>query len=219
MTEPGGPPEDPAAEQRPSGLTVGFVEGVTLTKWRRIWAERYPRHPLRVIEIAQTAVLSALDQAQLDMCFARLPLDHGRLQVIPLYAETPVVVARKDHPIAAYDEISLADLADEPTIDADHPDAFDLVAGGVGVLLVPQSIARSHSRRDLVHRPITDGTPTQVGLAWLSSNPNELIDDFIGVVRGRTVNSSRSRPKPRQPAKAPPPGSARPPKRRQRRRS
>ena len=204
------------AGQRSSGLTVGFVEGVTLTKWRRIWAERYPRHPLQVVEIAQSAVLSALDQGRLDMCFARLPLDRDRLQVIPLYAETPVVIARKDHPIAAYDEISLADLADESTIDADHPQAIDLVAGGAGVLLVPQSIARSHSRRDLVYRPISDGAPTQVGLAWLVGDSSELIDDFIGVVRGRTVNSSRSRPKPSaKPAKAPPP-KARAPRRRRR---
>ena len=203
-----------------SGLTVGFVAGVTLTKWRRIWAERYPRHPLEVVEVTQAAVLSALDQGRLDMCFARLPLDRERLQVIPLYSETPVVVVRKDHPIAAYDEITLADLADESTIDADQPHAVDLVAGGAGVLLVPQSIARSHSRRDLVYRPITDGTPTQVGLAWLIGPPSELVDDFIGVVRGRTVNSSRSRPKPeQQPTKPRPPRPPRPPKRRQRRRS
>ena len=155
------------------------------------------------------------------MCFARLPLDRDRLQVIPLYVETPVVVARKDHPIAAYDEISLADLADEPTIDADDPHAVDLVAGGAGVLLVPQSIARSHSRRDLVYRPISDGTPTQVGLAWLGSNPSELIEDFIGVVRGRTVNSSRSRPQPaqRRPSRKAQPTRRPGPKRRQRRRS
>ena len=100
------------------------------------------------------------------------------------------------------------------------PHAVDLVAGGAGVLLVPQSIARSHSRRDLVYRPITDGTPTQVGLAWLVGPPSELVDDFIGVVRGRTVNSSRSRPKPeQQPTKPRPPQPPRPPKRRQRRRS
>jgi len=199
-----------------SGLKVGFVAGVTLTKWRRIWAERHPRDPLEVVEIGQSAVPAALDQGQLDMCFARLPLDRDRLQVIPLYVETPVVVARKDHPIAAYEEISLADLAGEPTVDAGHPDAIDLVAGGAGVLLVPQSIARSHSRRDLVHRPISDGAPTEVGLAWLSSNSSELIEDFIGVVRGRTVNSSRSREKPSQtsakPGK-PQPAKARPPRR------
>ena len=205
-----------------SGLKVGFVAGVTLTKWRRIWAERYPRHRLEVVEIGQAAVQSALDQGRLDMCFARLPLDRDRLQVIPLYSEVPVVVVRKDHPIAAYDEISLTDLVDESAIDADDPHAVDLVAGGAGVLLVPQSIARSHSRRDLVYRPISDGTPTQVGLAWLGSNPSDLIEDFIGVVRGRTVNSSRSRPKPDKPAKVEP-TKAQPtrrpgPKRRQRRR-
>ena len=202
-----------------SGLKVGFVAGVTLTKWRRIWAERYPRHRLEVVEIGQAAVQSALDQGRLDMCFARLPLDRDRLQVIPLYSEVLVVVVRKDHPIAAYDEISLTDLSDESAIDADDPHAVDLVAGGAGVLLVPQSIARSHSRRDLVYRPIADGPPTQVGLAWLIGNSSDLIDDFIGVVRGRTVNSSRSRPKPDQPAKIQPTKARPPQKRRQRRRS
>jgi hypothetical protein len=58
--------------------------------------------------------------------------------------------------------------------------------------LVPQSVARSHSRRDLVYRPVTDAEPTTIALAWLVDNPNELIEEFIGIVRGRTANSSRT---------------------------
>ncbi len=198
---------EPAAAAHPApGLRIGFVSGVTLTKWTRIWSERFPRQPVDVLEISQDETLPALHRGRVDMAFARLPLADDRLHIIPLYLETPVVVARKDHPIAAYEELSLADLADELTIESDHPEAIDLVAGGAGVLLAPQSIARTHSRRDLIYRPLTDGTPTQVGLAWLKGNPSELIDDFVGVVRGRTVNSSRSRtpPAPAGPKKAPP---------------
>lgn len=189
------------------GLTVGFVRGVTLTKWTRIWAERFPDRQLRSVAIDPAVVASALDQQQLDMAFARLPLltDPGlrieQFHVIPLYVETPVVLAPADHPIAAFDEVSLSELADEATIDPDQPDAVDLVAGGAGVMLIPQSVARTISRRDLVHRPITDGAPTQMGLIWGKDSASELIEDFVGIVRGRTANSSRSRRDPAPPVR------------------
>jgi hypothetical protein len=59
-------------------------------------------------------------------------------------------------------------------------------------MIVPLSVARTHSRRDLIHRPVTDLDPTEIALAWLVDNPNELIEEFIGIVRGRTANSSRT---------------------------
>ena len=174
------------------GLRVGFVPGVTLTKWRRIWEERFPRTPLDVVAVAPVDQRSTLDAGRVDMCFVRLPIGGDGLHAIRLYDEVPVVVLPKDHALAAFDEVTLTDLAGEPLIDDDLGDAFDRVAWGSGVLRVPHSIARSHSRRDLVYRPITDAQPTTIALAWLVDNPNELIEEFIGIVRGRTVNSSRT---------------------------
>jgi len=208
MTESPRPPA--GQDDAVPGLRVGFVPGVTVTKWRRIWADRFRRIDLAVIEVAQSAQRSALDDGQVDMCFVRLPLADDALHVIPLYEEVPVVVVAKDHPISLFDEVTLGDLSDENILDgADTDVAIDLVAGAAGVLLVPHSIARSHSRRDLVYRPISDATPTQIGLAWLTGNPHEMIEEFIGIVRGRTVNSSRS-PRPAATAPATPPTARRP---------
>jgi len=194
------------------GLRVGFVPGVTLTKWRRIWADRFRRVPLEVVEVAESDQRPALLEGRVDMCFIRLPIDRADLHAIPLYEEVPVVVAAKDHPISLFAEVSWADLADENLLDPGDPDALDLAVGGAGVLTVPQSIAREHSRRDLVYRPISDGTPTQVALAWPVGHPSELIEDFVGIVRGRTVNSSRSRlqptTQPTKPTTAPKPTTA-----------
>lgn len=171
---------------------MGFVPGVTLTKWRRIWAERLPRQQLEVLGVSVADQRSALEHGLVDLCFIRLPEAPGGLHVIRLYDEVPVVVVPKDHPVAAFDEVSLADLADEKVlVHAESADAFDRVAWGAGVLCVPQSIARSHSRRDLAYRPITDAEPTTIGLAWLVDNPHDLIEEFVGIVRGRTANSSR----------------------------
>ena len=63
---------------------------------------------------------------------------------------------------------------------------------GVDLVHGPPSIARSQSRLDFVYRLLTDAPHTTVGLAWLVDNPHELIEEFIGIVRGRTANSSRT---------------------------
>ena len=194
------------------GLRVGFVPGVTLTKWRRIWADRFRRIPLDVVEVAVAEQRTALMEGRVDMCFVRLPIDRRYLHAIPLYEEVPVVVAAVDHPIALFTEVTWADLAEESLLDPADPNAIDLAVGGAGVLAVPQSVAREQSRRDLVYRPIADGTPTQIALAWPLEHPSELIEDFIGIVRGRTVNSSRSRPPPSRPPAPRPPATPPPPK-------
>lgn len=189
-------------------LRVGFVPGVTLTKWRTIWQERFPRVPLEVQEVPQAEQRTVLDQGEVDLCFARLPLDTDELHLIRLYDEVPVVWAAKDHAVAAVEDVGLEDLADEDCLTEVTAHAIDLVAIGEAVLLVPMSVARSQSRRDLVYRPIRDAEPTTVGLAWKVDNPNELIAEFIGIVRGRTANSSRTTRErgaaaPKKPAKAP----------------
>jgi DNA-binding transcriptional LysR family regulator len=177
---------------------VGFVPGVTLTKWRRIWSERFPRLALEIVEVTEAEQREAITQEQVDLCFVRLPVVDAGLHVIPLYEEVPVVVAPKDHPVSVFDEVSVKDLSEEDTLEGFEPgEAIDLVAGGAGVVFVPQSVARSLSRRDLVYRPVSDAQATRIALAWLRDNPHEMIEEFIGIVRGRTVNSSRtSRPAP-----------------------
>ncbi len=168
------------------------MPGVTLTKWRTIWQERFPRVPLEVQEVAQAEQRGVLDSGEADLCFARLPLDTDELHLIRLYDEVPVAWVAKDHAVAAVEEVSVDDLAGEDCLTEVSPHAIDLVAAGEAVLLVPMSVARSQSRRDLAYRPIRDGEPTTVGLAWKVDNPNDLIAEFIGIVRGRTANSSRT---------------------------
>jgi DNA-binding transcriptional LysR family regulator len=200
-------PAAPPADERRAvpALRVGFVPGVTLTKWRRVWDERFPQFTLELLAVAEAEQRAVLDDERVDMCFVRLPVPDAGLHVIPLYEEVPVVVAPKDHPVALYDEVALAELSEEDTLEGFEPEeAIDLVAGGAGVVFVPQSVARSFSRRDLVHRPVSDGIPTRIALAWRQDNPHEMIEEFIGIVRGRTVNSSRSpRPAPAPAAPAP----------------
>ncbi|MFT3969765.1 MAG: LysR family substrate-binding domain-containing protein [Micropruina sp.] len=173
-------------------LRVGFVPGVTLTKWTTIWQERFRSVPLEVVEVTEPDQRRVLDAGEVDLCFVRLPIGVEGLHLIPLYEEAPVVWVSKEHPIAAFDEVATADLADETVLTEADADGIDQVAIEIAVLRVPMSIARTHSRRDLTYRPVTDAEPTRIGLAWRADQPHPLTDEFIGVVRGRTAQSSRT---------------------------
>jgi hypothetical protein len=65
--------------------------------------------------------------------------------------------------------------------------------------------------KDLTYRPVSDAPESRVALSWPQEKTTELVEQFIGIVRGRTVNSTRGRPPtPAQPKrKRPATGDAR----------
>jgi len=65
------------------------------------------------------------------------------------------------------------------------------VASGAGLTVLPMSLARLHHRKDVTYRPLADGPQSPVALVWRRDRQSPMVDDFIGVVRGRTANSSR----------------------------
>ncbi|MGH3362425.1 MAG: LysR substrate-binding domain-containing protein [Nocardioides sp.] len=186
---------------------VGFVTGATPDRWARTWRER-SSVPLELVPVEQDGQESGVRDGSLDMCLVRLPIERDGLHCIPLYDEQQVVVVGKDHVVTAADEVSLAELDDEqlvlphvsgwtPTVDqlawpAMSPkEAIEVVASGTGIALLPMSVARLHHRKDVTHRPVHDLDPSTVGLAWLRDNEDPWVQTFIGIVRGRTVRSSR----------------------------
>ncbi|MCW2860986.1 MAG: LysR family transcriptional regulator, partial [Actinoallomurus sp.] len=204
---------------------LAYAPGVTPGKWAGVWAERVREVPLRLIETPAAEAVPLLRDGGIDAAFVRLPVDREALHVIPLYLETTVVVVPKDHAVAAVEEVKLADLADEDVFEpldevlawVDRPgqpaftrpestaDAIELVASGAGVLLLPQSLARLHHRNDLIYRTVTDAPQSQIGLAWLEAATTDLMEELIGIVRGRTPNSSRGRTPQQQPTRKKPP--------------
>jgi len=170
---------------------VTFVPGVTPGKWARVWGERLRREPLSLVPASAADALAAVLDGSAHMGLLRDVAASDELHVIPLYREQPVVVAARDSVVAAFESLTLADLAGETVLPGQDAEAVELVAAGVGVALMPQSIARLHSRRDVVARPVSDAPDSGIGLAWLASASHPRLDTFVGIVRGRTENSSR----------------------------
>jgi DNA-binding transcriptional LysR family regulator len=187
---------------------IGFVTGATPDKWAASWRERYPREALELVPVTEAEQEPQLREGKVDMALVRLPVGRDGLHAISLYDEVQVVVASRDHLVAAAEEVVLADLVDEQLVVPHRsgwlPDvpqlewppmtegqAVETVAAGTGIAILPMSVARLHHRKDVVHRPVVDLDPTSVALAWLVERDDERAQRFVGVVRGRTARSSR----------------------------
>ncbi|MGV9456668.1 LysR family substrate-binding domain-containing protein [Streptomyces sp. NPDC003635] len=199
--------------EAPLSFRLAYVPGVTPSKWVRIWSERYPDIPLELLAVTAEEAPRVLRDGRADAGFVRLPVDRTFFSAIPLYTETTVVVVPKDHEVTAVEEVTAEDLADEvvfhpldDVLEWERPpgqpgferpattaDAVELVAANIGLLVVPQSLARLHHRKDLTYRTLVDVPQSGIALSWPEEATTDLVEDFIGVVRGRTVNSTRGR--------------------------
>ena len=197
-------------------LTVGYVPGVTPAKWAQTWAQRHPEVRLELHAVAAAEAADELRAGNIDVALLRPQANMAGVAAIPLYEETTVVVMPTDHLFSAVDEVTAADLDGEPIliplddvvawaagfgVRVDHrpettKDATELVAAGIGVLIVPQSLARLHHRKDLAYRPIADAPTCPVALAVPAGQQSALVEEFIGIVRGRKPSSSRGQAEP-----------------------
>lgn len=204
--------EPPATPVEVSGVfALGAIPGATLGGWIDTWRQRLPRADLQLHPIDFATQREQVHE--LDAAIVRLPIDRADLKVIPLYDEVPVVVCSADSHLTAADELELADLAGEIVIVAEDDvlrlhvpesveasfsppetteQAIATVAAGVGIVIVPMSLARLHQRKDTSYRVLTDGPVSTVALAWRSDATTPAVEAFIGIVRGRTAHSSRN---------------------------
>ncbi|MGZ0711840.1 LysR family substrate-binding domain-containing protein (plasmid) [Coraliomargarita sp. W4R53] len=206
-------PEAEAVVEMPTQFTLGVIPGATPGKWIDLWNTRMPRTQLNLVHLTVPDQQRALMSGEVDAAIVRLPISKDDLHVIDLYEEEPVVVAAIDSHLTAAESLSIADLAGEVVIvpaddvlaltvpesvaptfapPSDTTEAIQTVATGVGIIVVPMSLARAGRRKDTAYRVLRDGPVSGVGVAWLIDSTNPAIDTFIGIVRGRTVHSSRS---------------------------
>ncbi|GAB3046720.1 type 2 periplasmic-binding domain-containing protein [Sediminivirga luteola] len=143
-----------------------------------------------------------------------LPEDEA-WQRVPLYTEAAVAVAAQDHALAALEgsEAGLEDLAEFEDLDEvldrsdpgsgplSVPQRFELLAAGTGYDLVPASVARQFGRKDLAIVPLAESACTaelaarlglQVAFVFRRADDGPLLQDLIGVLKGRRPGSTRN---------------------------
>jgi DNA-binding transcriptional LysR family regulator len=195
-----------------SQLTIGFMPGILPTATVRALRERFPDLRVDVVRTSWDDQVEMVLDGRIDASFVRFPINGRGLKVIPLYTEPRVVVLPAAHPLAARETVAIADLAmldllqDPETVpewrDAAaalrgatrpagtrHPRArtveekLEMVAGELGVVILPASAARFYTRPDVTHRPVDDLAPNQVALVHAANHGSAELRAIEEIVR------------------------------------
>lgn len=203
-------------------VKVAFMPGISPDKWFKRWQTRFPEEPLETVVGTQEEVASALLSGDVELALLRDANPDTRFHAIPLYEEVAVVLVPKDHVLTAFETATLAEVAEaeermlqlgqDPGYRTEA-DIVELVAAGVGAFMAPLSVAKLHHRRDVRHIEVVDAPGYPVYLTWLKDRGDDVgeessgmtaqraIEEFIGIVRGRTENSSRTQPQEKKSAR------------------
>lgn len=186
-------------------LRVVFSPGVAPDKWFGRFDERVAWW--RVAGAQADDPLKYIKAGAADVALVRLGeagVDKNTFHIVDLYEEQVGVAAPKDHPIKVMDRVRYQELAGEMEMYVTPADgevdvaavreALSVVAANVGVAIAPRPLLRAINARGVVHRDLFDAKAagsTRVAAVWLRDGDTDVIQDFVGICRGRKADSSR----------------------------
>jgi DNA-binding transcriptional LysR family regulator len=182
----------------------------------RTFGERFPSVELLLREVDPDRLLGSLGDGRVDVGFLYLPFEADSLDSRPVSREPFVAALPDTHPLADKPRVTLQALADEPFVltpryqgaglrdkIAAHcrragfeprvvqeawlmQTTVSLVAGGIGVTLVPASL-QNLQRTGVVYKHIEAMSPEiELGVVWPRSDPSAVLRAFLGVVEDVT---------------------------------
>lgn len=188
--------------------TAAFTQ---LPRFVRVLQSRLPDVALEVhADLLTPAQSESLHDGELDLAVLRPPLSDSGLEVRTIEIEPLVLALPSDHRLADEPEISLADLATESFIVYNTPNSavndaveracrqagfvprreheapgtavlLPLVAGGLGVALVPGSV-RAVPLAGVVFRDVVDAGSIELALAWRRNESSALVLAVLNVL-------------------------------------
>jgi DNA-binding transcriptional LysR family regulator len=169
-------------EQR---LVVAFAPGLKVSDAVKAFSARHPGIEIDLLRLDWWEQDAPLRDGRADVGFLRRPFDDTGLHMVPIGSEAKVACLPAAHPLARRESLTLADLRDEPILDAHSrrtssvEEKFELIAAGHGVAMVPRSVAQLYSRPELVYRQVSDAIPVETCLAVAADRRETMVRDFL----------------------------------------
>jgi DNA-binding transcriptional LysR family regulator len=166
-------------------LVIGFMPGLRVSEVVRAYTANDPGVDIELKQLHWWEQDAPLRDGRIDVGFLRRPFDEAGLAVTPIAREARVACLPSRHPLASRTSLMLADLEPESVLDAQArrtasvEEKFELVAAGHGIAVVPESLAQSYSRPDLVAVVVTDAAPVETCLAVVADQAEPRVLNFL----------------------------------------
>jgi DNA-binding transcriptional LysR family regulator len=183
-------------------VRVGVMPGLLATAAAAAFEAEDPSRRAVVVQVGWAEQIDAVRRGELDVVYAREPIDHHGLGTAPLLEEPRVVVLPATDPLAKKHSLRLADLASKRLLQdpATVPEWYAMatpehrragqtahtveeklehVAAREGFVILPRSTTAYYRRPDVRVLPIQDVGPSQVTLIWDSAIDNPARDAFV----------------------------------------
>ena len=178
----------------------------------RTFGERFPSVELLLREVDPDRLLGSLSDGRVDVGFLYLPFEVDSLDSRPVSREPFVAALPDTHPLADEPRVTLKALADEPFVLTPRyqgaglrdkivahcrragfeprvvqeawlmQTTVSLVAGGIGVTLVPASL-QNLQRTGVVYKHVEGMSPEiELGVVWPRGASSAVLRAFLGVV-------------------------------------
>ena len=183
-------------------VTVGVMPGLLATAAAAAFEAADPSRRAVVVQVGWPDQVEVVHRGEVDVVYAREPIDHHGLGTAALLEEPRDAVLPRADPLARKKSVRLADLAskrllqDPATVPEwyaiatpEHrragqtahtvEDKLELVAAQAGFVILPRSTTAFYRRPDVRVIPIEDIGPSQVTLIWNAAIQNPARDAFV----------------------------------------
>jgi DNA-binding transcriptional LysR family regulator len=194
---------------------VGSATYELLPRILSAFREQFPEVELVLRELVSGKQIQAIRDGRIHVCLARPPIEEEDIHSEVVSSEQLVAAIPSSHRLAGAGSISLSSLAAEPFIlfprepkpsyadfvfsvcaeagfvpnvvqeTAEIHTAIGLVAAGVGVSLVPESMQRFH-REGIRYLELEEAPISNIEIAFRQGDPNPTVQAFIRIARQMT---------------------------------
>ncbi|MEU6372815.1 LysR family transcriptional regulator [Streptomyces sp. NPDC046909] len=161
--------------------------------FQRRWSRERPETDLQLVRVNSAS--AGLAEGSCDLAVLRRPLEDRRFESVVVGLERRLCAMAADDPLARRRSVRMADLAGRTllvdrrtgttTVDLWPPEArpateethdvddwLTVIATGRCIGMTPESTAHQYRRPGVVYRPVRDGEPIAVRLAWWRDDPH-----------------------------------------------
>ena len=184
-------------------VTVGVMPGLLATAAAAAFEDDDPSRRAVVVQVGWAEQVDVVRSGDVDVVYAREPIDRHGLGTAPLLEEPRDVVLPASDPLAKKKRsVRLADLASRRLLQdpATLPEWYaiatpehrrpgqmahtveeklELVAAQAGFVILPRSTTAFYRRPDVRVMPVEDIGPSQVTLIWDAATDNAARDAFV----------------------------------------